>query len=470
MKKWLVLFAVMIIGLCFTYCAAESAADLSAVQAGSIVLFGRYEQDNDPDDGAEPIEWIVLDVQDGKVLLISRYGLDAQPYNTGLEYTWETCTLRTWLNSDFLNTAFSEQEQQAILLTDVDNSSSQDYSEWNTSGGNNTQDQIFLLSYAEAHQYLDVENWDVKGANKNIKARISPTAYARRAGAMFTVAHQTEDREPAADWWLRASDIGYSQGAYVKSGGELDCAYADSTLICVRPAMWIHPESLSGIVTESKTASADDIITFGHYEQDNDLTNGKEPIEWIVLDVQDRKALLVSRYCLYSLPYSTEPDHYIWETCTLRLWLNETFLNDAFNADEQAGILLTCVFNNDGQGFMLYDSSGGSNTQDRIFLLSYKEAHQYLDVDYKEMDNATNNMKSRTSATAYAIEEGAVVGRRDLTADGKAAGSWWLRSPGLPGCVARVLSNGALHDGTADARGICVRPAMWIDLDIVGDR
>lgn len=40
----------------------------------------------------------------------------------------------------------------------------------------------------------------------------------------------------------------------------------------------------------------DHVITFGAYEQDNDLTNGKEPIEWIVLDVDKKtnRALVIS--------------------------------------------------------------------------------------------------------------------------------------------------------------------------------
>ena len=49
---------------------------------GSTVTFGSYEQDNDTSNGKEPLEWIVLSYQDGKSLLISKYGLDCQPYNT----------------------------------------------------------------------------------------------------------------------------------------------------------------------------------------------------------------------------------------------------------------------------------------------------------------------------------------------------------------------------------------------------
>ena len=144
---------------------------IAAPAAGDMILFGRYEQDNNLDNGTEPIEWLVLDVsEDGKqALLISKYGLDVKQYNTSYEKkTWETCSLRTWLNTDtteeksFLSTAFTEDEQKKILTTAVDNSSSQGF-DWTTegastnpSGGNDTQDRIFLLSYAEANTYFGV--------------------------------------------------------------------------------------------------------------------------------------------------------------------------------------------------------------------------------------------------------------------------------------------------------------------------
>ncbi|MBP3696995.1 MAG: hypothetical protein J6J45_05560, partial [Clostridia bacterium] len=74
-------------------------ADFSDTQVGDYITFGSYEQDNDLSNGKEPIEWLVLDKQDGKVLVISKYALDAKPYNDEyVDVTWETCTLRSWLN------------------------------------------------------------------------------------------------------------------------------------------------------------------------------------------------------------------------------------------------------------------------------------------------------------------------------------------------------------------------------------
>ena len=65
-----------------------------------------------------------MDVQDNMALLISRYAIDCQPYNT--EYknvTWETCSLRKWLNEAFYNKAFTSEEKAKIILSEVKNDS-----------------------------------------------------------------------------------------------------------------------------------------------------------------------------------------------------------------------------------------------------------------------------------------------------------------------------------------------------------
>lgn len=67
-------------------------------------------------------------------------------------------------------------------------------------------------------------------------------------------------------------------------------------------------------------------IKFGHYEQDNDASNGKEAIEWEVLGYEDGELLLISRYILDAVPYNYEWTDVTWETCALRKWLNDDFL------------------------------------------------------------------------------------------------------------------------------------------------
>ena len=200
-------------------CAAAGAfADAGAdIKVGEYITFGRYPQTSAGTDET-PIEWLVLDVQDGKALLLSRYGLDAKPYNTSLvDVTWETCSLRAWLNSDFLNAAFNAEEQNAIQVTEVDNSKAQGCDEWSTDGGNNTQDKLFLLSYGESNRYFGTNRSDTDV----VAARIKPTDFAIAQGAETRDAFMTEYNTPAGGWMLRSPALKQSNVACVYIAGKV---------------------------------------------------------------------------------------------------------------------------------------------------------------------------------------------------------------------------------------------------------
>ena len=215
------------------------AAAAARYTAGNYVTFGHYPQSSEGNDTTE-IEWLVLARDGNKALLISRYGLDAKPYNTAwTSITWEECTLRTWLNGTFLNKAFTAEEQKGILLTNVDNGSGQGYSEWSTYGGNNTQDRVFLLSYAEANKYLSVTYDD----ENNMKSRVAPTAYALKQGAYTSGSNITEDGTAAGWWWLRSPGFDQHNAASVYTGGSLGYYNVSNDNGCVRPALWINLES-----------------------------------------------------------------------------------------------------------------------------------------------------------------------------------------------------------------------------------
>lgn len=218
-------------------------------KVGSYITFGTYPK-TASDTGSTPIEWLVLDYDETnkRALIISRYGLDAQPYNkNAVNTTWGTCTLRTWLNDDFYNKAFTAQEQKRIVLTDVDNSKNQGYSGDSIRSESNTQDRIFLLSYAEANKYFDVQHYKVSGSGDNIKSRVEPTAYAFAQGATTYQGTtrekgKTENGSAAGWWWLR-SPGGYQHfAAAVQDDGAYGGYIAESKNVCVRPALWIELE------------------------------------------------------------------------------------------------------------------------------------------------------------------------------------------------------------------------------------
>lgn len=219
--------------------AAAAAARDAKFAVGNYVTFGTYPQTKAGND-ATPIEWLVLARDGDKALLISRYALDAQPYNKDhTSVTWETCTLRTWLNGTFYNKAFSSAEQAAILTTNVDNSKNQCYSGWSTSGGNNTQDKVFLLSYAEANKYFGV-TYD---NSSNTKSRVAPTAYAIAQGAWTDSFDKTADRADAGHWWLRSPGNYRDYAASVYTNGSLFGANVDANSGSVRPALWVNIEA-----------------------------------------------------------------------------------------------------------------------------------------------------------------------------------------------------------------------------------
>lgn len=209
--------------------------------SGRYVTLGTYPQSANGDD-LTPIEWRVLARDGNKALLISRYGLDVQPYNSEkTDVTWETCTLRTWLNNTFFNKAFTSAEQATILTTTVYNFWTEGNTEWESGGGNTTQDRIFLLSYEEANQYLQVKYRQGIGDN-NRASRVTPTEYALARGA-YTQDYKTPEGADAGWWWLRSPGREQRHAAIVSHNGFLSYSVVSSTSGLIRPAVWINIES-----------------------------------------------------------------------------------------------------------------------------------------------------------------------------------------------------------------------------------
>lgn len=193
---------------------------------GEYIKFGAYEQDNNTANGKEDIEWLVLEVKDGKALVISKYALDCKPYNTSYtDVTWETCTLRKWLNNDFLGAAFSAEEKAMIPTVTVSADKNPEYS---TNPGNATQDQVFLLSITEANTYFSSDS----------ARQCKPTKYAVANGAL-------ESHIGNCCWWLRSPGYDQDFAANVYYVGDvLDYGiYVDRVYCAVRPALWIDLNS-----------------------------------------------------------------------------------------------------------------------------------------------------------------------------------------------------------------------------------
>ena len=196
-------------------------------KVGDIVYFGTYEQDNKTSNGKENIEWLVLAKEKNRVLVISDKALDYQKYNSSeTSVTWETCTLRKWLNNDFINAAFSAEERAKIPTVTV---SADKNPEHDTDPGNATKDRVFLLSFVEAEKYFTSD-----GARMCV-----PTEYAIPNGA-WTSDSYTKGGKATCWWWLRSPGDGQTHAAGVKNSGDIsESGGYVNYYFAVRPAMWI---------------------------------------------------------------------------------------------------------------------------------------------------------------------------------------------------------------------------------------
>uniref|UniRef100_UPI003864DE61 DUF6273 domain-containing protein n=1 Tax=Succinimonas sp. TaxID=1936151 RepID=UPI003864DE61 len=183
-------------------------------------------------------------------------------------------------------------------------------------------------------------------------------------------------------------------------------------------------------------------VKFGSYPQNNG--SAKEPIEWLVLEVNGDEAFLVSRYGLDCKQYHHEYVSMTWEQCDLRKWLNSEFLKAAFSAEDQRRIKLSEAVNDNNRQ---YGSSGGNNTRDHVFCLSLAEAERYF----------KNDSERQCRPTAHARNQGAWV---DI---GNGCCYWWLRSPGdYQRSASSVITDGTLypHGYYVNRDHGAVRPAL----------
>lgn len=202
-------------------------------------------------------------------------------------------------------------------------------------------------------------------------------------------------------------------------------------LVCFITLFWTCSASAAANYHEG------DILIFGSYEQDNIASNGAEEIEWIVLEVQSDRLLLLSRYALDSERYHYRKEDVNWDICSVRDWLNDTFYQEAFTRSERERIL----------------SSGTSVYDDYVFLLSDEEAEVYIP-----------RAKERIcKATPYCAGQNVYI-------NPSTGGSWWLlRTTGDDGSKFAMSVN---SDGTIDYNGGhvesdrgTVRPAIWLKID-----
>ena len=405
MKKIVVLFTLMLSVIMTMVCMpAEAKANPSGPVSieeagiGDIVCFGNYNDNT---------EWIVLDRRDGNLLLLSKNTIMKRNYyeDQYTAVTWEESAIRSWLNESYYETAFTAEERNRILYSNILNADTR-----STDAGNDTEDYIFLLSIDEVNAYFPSRESKVAILNEG----------------------NTVDSGRAVSWWLRSPGGFANTPALVSEDGSVNYSGSLAEFFnSVRPAMWVKASDDPAADTLDKeqyrNAQTGNIVRFGYYDGHS---------EWIVVDIQENRMLLLSRYLLVPVAYYPEFTEVTWETSTLRKWLNETYFNYAFSAEEQEMILTTYVPNpaNEENG-----TDGGRETEDRIFIFSSQELLSYF-------PDAEDRVAKAADGTAF---------------------HYWLRTPGSNNKRAIYVDNVGLPGYSGDSVNTCenfIRPALWIDL------
>ena len=231
------------------------------VTTWDCIWFGNYWQEDtngdgtaDKNDAKTPIKWRVLSVDGDDAFLLADKNLDVQRYNdTFTDVTWETCTMRSWLNGygasdnvcgtdyssgNFLDYAFTAGEQSAIKTTNVVNEDNPDYG---TEGGNSTSDRVYLLSVGE------VTNPDygfTTSTNRTETREAVNTAYVAAGGEINS--HYMDSAGSTDGWWLRSPGSFSSNASLVCPGIVYTNAYyVYHSNIAARPALHLNLSSTS---------------------------------------------------------------------------------------------------------------------------------------------------------------------------------------------------------------------------------
>ena len=211
-----------------------------------------------------PIEWRVLDTSDGNVLLISKDILALRQYDSlerwlgkgwyriedipweKVKLTWAVSEIRNWLNNDFLNEAFSVDEQNSIILSTISNPDNEEYG---TDGGPDTKDKVFLLSIDEAERFFhgdddriaefEMTKEDYEYMLPLFKEQFDYTSFAQ---AERSIRDRIGNKDPYP-WRLRSPGLSGAATAWVNAPGDIINSYSEvgpENFIGIRPALWLR--------------------------------------------------------------------------------------------------------------------------------------------------------------------------------------------------------------------------------------
>lgn len=190
------------------------------------LLFGTYEQDNDPTTKNEPLEWLAIKEENGKTLLITKYAINCLRFNEAAGATnWSSSSIRKWCNDNFYNAAFSAEEKKSIITTKNTTPANSSYLE--VAAGPDTEDNVFLLAFTEGNNYMS-------------KAQRSCTA------TPYAIAQGSRNENGLCWWWSRSPGASTAMAFIYNHNGSVQTkgAYCNLLGYSVRPAIWVDSAAI----------------------------------------------------------------------------------------------------------------------------------------------------------------------------------------------------------------------------------
>ncbi len=433
----------------------------------------------------ESVKWRVLQKEGGSLLVMADLGLDAREYHeTAEDVSWEDSALYEWLNGEFYDAAFDEDEQGAVL--------------GQAEGGSQADGLQGRVSLLSAEDVLNVSygfcpaGADAAGAPSATRS-LRASDYARAKGA------ELYDARGSCRWWLRSKGEGLGSAAAVKEDGSVDMsgsavnAGGNAVVAALRLDLssnfWSMAEdgglsSDSPSYDEETDTSAWRIVTFGSYPQTEvsgeeltDAVTGAsydergdavadgvkyrrisigdtsdssnfgsaqtyryfkwEPIKWRVLEEDGTELCLMADLGLDCRAYHPDGGSVAWTGSGLRSWLNDEFYQSAFRAKERRAILQ-------------------EGSKENVRLLSAEEAVSAAHGFCGDGGKASGSRKVRPSDYAY------VMGAYSLSADG-ADCWWWLSSSSASGDAPRAYNDGSIDAAPVTLASGAVVPVVRMD-------
>ena len=471
--------------------------NIDNLKIGDEIKLGEYFKNDNTK--KEPIEWIVADVIGDKKLLVSKYILDIRKLDFD---TWEgNDKLRKWLNNELINELFNDEEKEIIIESEV-----KSYDPWKEEGYT-SYEKLFFPNESELYKIKNIsEEFFYSEHSEYLKKKV----VNNKMEYILDDGYWTRDAGRNACVRIIAKTISDDQ-RYDSYNGFRLAMYIDNNInnikVCIDD-MQTEIKNCKLVSDYPKDTMCNEMqsIKFGRYYQSN--STDKESIEWLVLEREEDKALLISKYVLFNqaicdqeiilkqcksnvktkllqmkkyqkdlsdsknIMLKNEFESRIddeaydemqkilkktnWVSCVLRRWLNGNFYDGAFIADEMKII-------NPIQHIELLKKDE-LHFIDKVFILNKEEHIKYFGNDLDSSDGKINK-RAATSATEYAHQIALITSRDE--------GEWWNEN--VCGVWLRDISKekalfvnekGAISNfgDSIDVQYNGVRPAIWVKI------